>query len=124
MTITDPRFAGQLVTRSGRVYSFDDAACLALFLTDARVPESQIHTLWVADFLRPDSLLDARRATYLKRPDLPTPMASGLAAFATRALADSVRRSVGGVVLTWDEVVRIAQALPSHPGAKPPDVGV
>ncbi len=106
MTISDPRFTAELVTRSGKVLGFDDPACLALFLQEGTVPPAQVHSLWVADFLHPDRWLDARRALYLRRADLPTPMASGLAAFASRAEAESVREASGGVLLDWDEVAR------------------
>jgi copper chaperone NosL len=120
MTISDPRFTAELVTRSGRVLSFDDPACLALFLQEGTVPPAQVHSLWVADFLHPDRWLDARRATYLRRADLATPMASGLAAFASRIEADSVREASGGVLLDWDEVSRVPVPHPSGAGGHPP----
>jgi copper chaperone NosL len=123
MTISDPRFTAQLVTRAGKVLSFDDPACLALFLEEGTVPSAQVHSLWVADFLQPDRWLDARRATYLRRSDLPTPMASGLAAFASRAEADSVRQVSGGILLDWDEVTRAPAPHPAGAGDQPPPPG-
>ena len=104
MTISDPRFAAELVTTKGRVYVCDDVGCLTAFVRQGKVPASQVHSLWVYDYLEPDSLLDARRATYLRSDSLRTPMASGLAALRPGAAADSLRARLGGDLLSWDQL--------------------
>jgi len=104
MTIADPRFAAELVTTRGRVYAFDDVGCLAAFVREEKVPAGQVHSLWVYDYLEPDSLLDARRAVYLRSDSLRTPMGSSLAALRPGRAADSLRGSLGGELLSWDEV--------------------
>ena len=89
MTIADPRFAAELVTTRGRVYVFDDVGCLAAFVATSRCRSTVVHSLWVHDFLHPDSLLDARTASYLRVDSLRTPMGSHLAALAPGAAVDS-----------------------------------
>jgi copper chaperone NosL len=106
MTISDPRFAAELVTTRGRVYVFDDVGCLAAFVAGEAVPSTAVHSLWVHDFLRPDSLLDARTATYLRVDSLRTPMASHVVALAPGAEADSAHARLGGVRLAWEELRR------------------
>jgi copper chaperone NosL len=120
MTLTDLRLGGEAVTRSGKTYPFDDVLCLALFVRDTVVPPTRLHSLWVTDYLRPGRLLEATGAHYLRLTGLHTPMASGLAAFATAEEADSVRRAdpSGGEALTWAQVLAGATAHP--PGAVPP----
>jgi copper chaperone NosL len=104
MTIADPRFAAELVTTTGKVYVFDDVGCLTAFVHRGPVPPSQVHGLWVYDYLQPDSLLDARQALYLRVDSLATPMASHLAALRAGAAADSLRARLGGTFLTWDRL--------------------
>lgn len=104
MTVSDPRFAAELVTTTGLVYAFDDVGCLAAFVRDGKVPAARVHSLWVYDYLEPDSLLDARRAVYLRSDSLRTPMASGLAALRPGPGADSLRARLGGELLPWNEV--------------------
>jgi copper chaperone NosL len=104
MTIADPRFAAELVTTTGKVYVFDDVGCLAAFLHEGTVPSSQVHSLWVYDYLLPDSLLDARQAVYLRVDTLATPMASHVAALHAGPAADSLRLRLGGTLLTWDRL--------------------
>jgi copper chaperone NosL len=116
MTIADPRFAAQLVTHTGLIYSFDDPACLATFMNAGSVPAGRVSSIWVSEFLHPDRMVDGRSASYLRRPGLSTPMASGLAAFSTRAEADSVRVAEGGTIMTWAEV---RAASWRHNGASP-----
>lgn len=113
MTISDPRFAGEIVTRTGRVYRFDDPACLAAFRRE-QLRDTTGSTAWVNDFTHPDRWLDARAASYLRSDAFHTPMASGLAAFADAAHADSARAAWGGTRLTWEEVATAAHE-PRHP---------
>jgi copper chaperone NosL len=104
MTVADPRFVSQLVTTTGRVLVYDDAGCLATALQDEVVTGEQVRSLWVTDFLSPAGLLEAPAAWFVRAPSLSTPMASGLAAVATAAQADSLATALGGEVLRWDAV--------------------
>jgi copper chaperone NosL len=104
MTITDPRFAAELVTRTGKVYVFDDVGCLAAFAGEGTVPSVDVEGLWVADYLAPDSLLDARQAVFLQVESLATPMRSGLAALRSGPSADSLRARLGGTFRSWSDV--------------------
>ena len=108
MTIAEPRFAGQLVTRTGKVFTFDDPGCLGAFVAAGRVPPSRVHSLWVNDFVTPDSLIDATRAVYLRVPGINTPMGSHVIATAPGPRADSLRAALGGEPLSWEQV----RALP------------
>ena len=104
MTIADPRFAAELVTSKGLVYVFDDVGCLAAFVGEGKVPAGQVHSLWVYDYLQPDSLLDARQAVFLAVDTLPTPMSSHLVALRPGAVADSLRARLGGRLFQWNEL--------------------
>jgi copper chaperone NosL len=106
MTIADPRFAAELVTTRGRVYVFDDVGCLAAFVAGEAVPSTAVHSLWVHDLLRPDTLLDARTAVYLRVDSLRTPMGSHLAALAPGDGVDAAQARLGGVRLGWEELRR------------------
>ncbi|HEY7614781.1 MAG TPA: nitrous oxide reductase accessory protein NosL [Gemmatimonadales bacterium] len=104
MTIADPRFAAELVTARGRVLVFDDVGCLAAFVASGEVPPTEVHSLWVHDYLRPDSLLDARAAVYLRVDSLGTPMSSHVVALAPGATADSAHARLGGERLRWEQL--------------------
>lgn len=106
MLTADARYAAELVTRTGKIYVFDDPGCLASFVNGDAVPADRIHSLWVTDFLRPDSLLAVDRAIFLRSDSLRSPMSYAIAAVAPGPGADSLARALGADRLDWDQVRR------------------
>ncbi len=100
MTIADPRFGAEAITRTGKVTVFDDVGCLAAWLDRGPADASG----WVMSFVDGRSWLPAGEAVYLRSDSLRTPMGSGLAALRAGAEADSVRSALGGELLGWDQV--------------------
>lgn len=107
MTVVDPRFAAQLVTATGKVLPFDDVGCLATFLVTGGVDAPPVHSLWVSDFLRPDSLLAVADAIFLQSDSLRTPMDHRIVALRPGADADRLHARLGGALLHWDDVMRV-----------------
>jgi copper chaperone NosL len=100
MTVADPRFSAELLTRTGKAITFDDIGCMAAWLAEN---PSEGSTGWVVSFVNGE-WLRADSVTFLKT-GLHTPMASGLIALRP-AQADSVQRSLGGDLLDWSTVQR------------------
>jgi copper chaperone NosL len=102
MAVSQRQFAAELVTTGGTAEVFDDIGCLAAWLQEnGRPPGSAV---FVVDFTD-GGWLPAEGASYVRAPDLPTPMGYGLAAFADRAAAQAAVAHLGGEVVTWDEVL-------------------
>jgi copper chaperone NosL len=108
MTIADPAFAAQLVTRTGRVLRFDDPACLAAFVAGGSVPAAEIHSLWLNDHARPETQVRAEDAVFLVSDRIRAPMNGGAAAFSDPAGADALASVVGGRPARWDDLLRKA----------------
>ena len=104
MTFADPRFGAELVTTTGKVYVFDDAGCLASHLIDPVEPSERWHSLWVMDYLRPDSLIPADQAIFLRSDALRTPMDHRLVAVTAGPAADSLQAALGAERLDWAAV--------------------
>ncbi|HMU62394.1 MAG TPA: nitrous oxide reductase accessory protein NosL [Gemmatimonadales bacterium] len=107
MTIVDQRFAAELVTRTGKVYAFDDAGCLATFTISGPVEPDQVRSAWVTDFRQPGTLIPAQDAIFLRTEAVRTPMSSNLLAV-PRAAADSLQAALGGTLLDWPQVLAAA----------------
>jgi copper chaperone NosL len=103
MAVSEREFAAEVVTASGSVDYFDDIGCLRDWVKEHRPPESA--GLFVVDRTSGE-WLDAESAFFVQAQELPTPMSSGLAAFATEASARSMAERLEGEVLRWDEVLR------------------
>lgn len=91
MIISELPYAAQLRQAGGAVAKFDDLGCLAERLKKGPVPAE----VWIVD--HPSGRwIDARRAVYVRRKGLKTPMASELAAFeAPQAAASFSERTFG-----------------------------
>jgi copper chaperone NosL len=114
MTLADPRFAGQLVTTTGKSIPFDDVGCLAEYVAAGQVSRERIASLWVGDFTEPDSLVEVHRAVFLRSDSLRTPMDHQVVALRPGHAADSARAALGGVLLTWDQVLAQAAKQLGH----------
>ncbi len=94
MIVSDSRFAGQLVAPSEEPRLFDDIGCLVTFLKSGGAPApGQI--AYVADH-RTKAWVRAASAVYTKKPDLETPMGSGLLAPANAASRGADADADGG----------------------------
>ena len=114
MTISDPRYAAELVTTHRRIRVFDDAGCLAAFVADATGDAEAIQSLWVSDFLHPGIMLEAEEAHFVRSDSLRTPMDTRVVAVARREAADSMAQAMGGAVIAWADVVAEAGSHRSH----------
>lgn len=104
MTLVEKGFAAQRVTPTGKSLKFDAIECL---LTDiGESPLTQKERVFVSDKSRPDHpLLSANEAVFLSGESVASPMGGGLAAFASRDSALAYQVRLGGILLTWPELV-------------------
>jgi nitrous oxidase accessory protein len=122
MMIGDARFAGELVTAKGLVYTFDDIECLASFVLTGQVPEDEIQSLWVNDIRRPEHRLDARGARYWRDEWLRTPMSSGVVAVGAEGGGYSAAGAGRVRVGNWENLLERVRQAGVHRGHQP--VGV
>jgi copper chaperone NosL len=105
MTIVEPHFGGQVVTKKGRIYKFDDAHCLLNFLKKEKVAGENIEQTVLVDYENDKTFLDVKSAHFVKSPKLKSPMNGNTAAFATLQKAEAKRKGTGGELKTWQELL-------------------
>lgn len=102
MTVSDPRFAAQVVAPGDEPLFFDDIGCLATYLREeAPLPPGAI--AYVADH-RTRAWVPASRATFTRVVRLETPMASHLVAHADAASAGADDEAKDGVRVAVAEI--------------------
>jgi copper chaperone NosL len=106
MTISDPKFAAQLVTRTGKIYRFDDPACLASFVASGPVPERDTLGIWLNDYAHPESRVSSTDAVFVVSDQVRAPMNGGVAAFASREEAAVLQSSIGGRLADWADIMK------------------
>lgn len=105
MTIMDKHFGGEVVTRKGKVYKFDDINCMVNFLNSGYLDDREVAFRLVVDYAQPAKLVDATQAFYLKSGEIYTPMASQIAAFEYDSVYSEFKRKWNAIYLTWGELI-------------------
>lgn len=107
MTIMDTRFGGEIVTKKGRAYKFDDAHCMASFLNKRKVAlKDMSHTL-TTDYNHKEKFLPVHTAHFVLSSKLKSPMGSNAAAFATKEEAEKKATELEGKVTDWATLYNI-----------------
>ena len=120
MILNDERYAGAILVEDadGRRHDelFDDLNCLVEF--EAELEGGKVVARWVRD-ASTRTWIHAESAFYVSSPDLHTPMASGVAAFAERGSAEAEQSRSGGDLIDFAAVrVRFTpQPRPAAPAA-------
>ncbi|MFI5311792.1 MAG: nitrous oxide reductase accessory protein NosL [Gemmatimonadales bacterium] len=103
MTISDARFGGEAILRTGRLYKFDSIECLAGWARAAKPGSTR--ALYVIDVQHPGTFVPAEQAGFLKDAVLNSPMGKSLVAFVSPKAAEAQRAMLGGRVLAWADVL-------------------
>lgn len=102
MAVSQQEFGAEIVTVGGTVHYFDDIGCMARWTVENEPLES---AGWFVTDYDTHTWLDARTAYYVRSSQLPTPMSYGLAAFQTRAQAQSTAKRLEGELIEWTDVL-------------------
>lgn len=109
MTIMEPKFGGEIITKKGRVFKFDDAHCLANYIHKNKVQQAEIAQTLFIDYDSEKNFLDAKSLFFVVSPELKSPMNSNAAAFVTRERAETKAKETEGSVKTWNELMAAQQ---------------
>jgi copper chaperone NosL len=105
MTIVDPKFGGEIMTKKGKAYKFDDAACMIHFLGSGTLKEDEISQKLFVNFQKQNDFIDANNAVFLMSPELRSPMGGNVAAFASQQEAEKIKLTEPVSPLNWKEVL-------------------
>ncbi|MGJ7033280.1 nitrous oxide reductase accessory protein NosL [Niabella hirudinis] len=103
MTIADGRFAAELITKTGRVYKFDDLDCMLHYIEEKG--DQSTSKFYVADFTKDNVLIEATAAWFIHNDALKSPMGGNIAAFSTKD--DATKEAAGdGGVMDWAQLAQ------------------
>lgn len=103
MTISDARYAAEVVTKKGKAYKFDDTHCLFAFIKSDVAP-NEIRDIYVSDFAGTHALINVKNAVFFRSDELRTPMGGDLAAFANRDSLKLLSSQLKGSEVSWVEL--------------------
>ena len=100
----DPKFGGEVITKKGKVYKFDDVHCVKNFLKKGGVKEADIAQTVFIDYENNKNFLDVKSSFFVVSPELKSPMNSNAASFSTKPAADKKAAETNGSVKNWEEL--------------------
>lgn len=105
MGITDLRYGGEVITKKGKVFKFDDLHCMISFLKDGGEEPGNISKTLTILFDRPNQFIDVNKASFAVSSELKSPMGSNGAGFETKAAAESfINGKPEAQVLNWQQL--------------------
>ena len=100
MTITDPKFAAELVTKKGRVYKYDELKCMLNYRKD-NLAKLEAAQYYVSNFLADNGLLSIETVFLIKGEELNSPMGGNMAAFNNKTTAYEYATKYKATLVNW-----------------------
>lgn len=107
MSISESRFAAELITVKGRVYKFDDLQCLLQY--DAANKEVAVKNYYVGNFSAEQQLIDATTSFFVKDETLHSPMGGNTATFANKKSAEEYASKNQLQIIEWKDLSKTTQ---------------
>jgi copper chaperone NosL len=111
MSIVDERYAAQLVTNTGKAYSFDAIECMINYKHENS--DNEWHMELVTDYNNPRKLIPAGDAVIVRSKQLPSPMGMYLTAVANKIEADKLLQNNSGEQYPYPQVATGLDNLPA-----------
>ena len=109
MGIIDIKFGSEIITGKGKVYKFDDAACLVKFIKSGELNEKDISQKVVSDFEKPSAFIDMDNALFVVSPAIKSPMMGNAAAFKNKPSAEAFNAPLEGKIMDWKQFYTTVQ---------------
>ncbi len=106
MGIVDQRFAGEIKTAKGKVYTFDSIECLVSFYQNHQLSQVKRKKIWIHDFFHPKEWLPVTKAYFAQSDRVHTPMGMGLIALENETDRTKALSMLGGTGMDWIQIVR------------------
>ena len=103
MSISEKRYAAELIDRDGEVLKFDEIGCLANFRKQKN--NGSTGATFVTDFERRE-WLKAEDAFYVRSPEFKTQMSGGIVAFKDESNARAAAAKYQGTMLRFAELTK------------------
>jgi len=106
MVIMDKKYGGEIITKKGKCFRFDDAKCLVEFSKTAAVGSNNIEAIYLLDYYGNGNLLCSDSLFLMTSTDLHGPMGGSVAAFKDKAALDKAIGELKGTSMSMDELMK------------------
>ncbi len=111
MVLSDKKFGVVLQNEHGKLITLDAIECLPPYQQEN--PQAKIQHIWLVPFDKPGTLISKSEVQLAYSTTLKSPMGESLAAFSSKAAADSFISKNGGKILQWQDLSNLLNK-PKH----------
>lgn len=105
MTIMEPKFGAEIITKKGRIYKFDDLHCVVNYINKKKINQEDIKQTLTIDYNNASQFVNVTEAAFVTSPQLKSPMNSNTVAFASKEAAANAATQTSGTVKDWTTVL-------------------
>lgn len=102
MTISNGKFAAELITKKGRYYKFDDVTCMVKYAKSNTVVSYK--SFYVSDYSKDNTLIPVEQSFFLKGGKISSPMRGNAIALSTKNAATEFQTKLNAELKTWEEI--------------------
>ncbi len=106
MTVTDIRYAAELITEKGKVYKFDDVYCLQSFIKSNVLDDIKVRAVYLADFSGDHKLVKAEDCFILQGGEIRGPMNGHVIAFRNKDSMKYMEARYKASQINWEQVIQ------------------
>lgn len=103
MGISEGKHGAEIITQKGRVYKFDDIACMAHYCKENK--KMKIKSYYVHDFAKNNELVPAETAFYISGGSVKSPMNGNIAAFSNKSEAKAFEAKLKAREIEWKDIL-------------------
>lgn len=101
MTISDSKYGGEIVSKKGRVFKFDDVHCLLQFTNAKMIEAAAIKDIYLVDFAGTHELVNVKECFLLSGGTIKTPMNGNVIAFKSNAAMQPFINNYNAAETSW-----------------------
>jgi copper chaperone NosL len=102
MTISNAKFASELITEKGRCYKFDDVTCMIKYAKENS--NTKVKSFFVMNYLKDNQLIPVEKAFFLKGGTIRGPMGGKVIAFDSNENATKNKASFSAEITNWSAI--------------------
>lgn len=106
MVITDVKFAGEIITKTGKIYKYDSIECTG---ADYLAKRDSVKQVYVPNYLIQNEFVQAEKAFYLISENIKSPMGLNVSAYKTKEDALKKQKEKGGKIYDWEGLLLVIQ---------------
>ncbi|MEQ8418137.1 MAG: nitrous oxide reductase accessory protein NosL [Imperialibacter sp.] len=112
MKIVQPQYGAELVSSTGKIYTFDAVECFVQYKDENNISADKIALEMVVPYDQPGTLMDATKCVFIRSAKLPSPMGMYITAMSSESKIEPIIDGYDGEIYTWEKLQSGIDNLP------------